>query len=132
VTWRISRDSGAGRRRLNLQRAGDDDEETARDCRRRGSRDRPGRLVRRTSYQLVEGFFKLPAGRKIGSTAGITVDRDGKSIWTFDRCGDQYCVGSDLAPIQKFDASGKLVTSFGAGCSCARTAFTSTATATCG
>src|SRR4029079_13249712 len=64
------------------------------------------------SYLLVEGFFKLPAGRKIGWTAGITVDRDGRSIWTFDRCGDQYCVGSDLAPIQKFDASGKLVASF--------------------
>ena len=68
-----------------------------------------------SSYQLVEDFFKLPAGRKIGSTAGITVDRDGRSIWTFDRCGDQYCAGSDVAPIQKFDASGKLVTSFGAG-----------------
>src|SRR6185295_17243963 len=34
-----------------------------------------------SSYQLVEDFFKLPAGRKIGSTAGITVDRDGRSIW---------------------------------------------------
>jgi len=67
------------------------------------------------SYQLADNFFKLSAGRKIGSTAGITVDRDGKSIWTFDRCGDQYCAGSDVAPIQKFDASGQLVRSFGAG-----------------
>ncbi|HXD19595.1 MAG TPA: peptidyl-alpha-hydroxyglycine alpha-amidating lyase family protein [Vicinamibacterales bacterium] len=68
-----------------------------------------------SSYQLVEDFFKLPAGRKIGSTAGITVDRDGRSIWAFDRCGDQNCVGSDVAPIQKFDATGRLVKSFGAG-----------------
>ena len=68
-----------------------------------------------TSYQLVENFFKLPAGRKIGSTAGITADRDGRSIWVFDRCGDQYCAGSDVAPIQKFDSSGQLVKSFGAG-----------------
>jgi len=66
-------------------------------------------------YQAVENFFKLPEGRKLGSTAGITVDRDGSSIWTFDRCGGQNCVGSNLAPIQKFDASGKLVKSFGAG-----------------
>ena len=60
-------------------------------------------------YQPVDGFFKLPEGRKIGSTAGIHVDRDGSSIWVFDRCGGQGCVGSNLAPIQKFDASGKLV-----------------------
>ena len=68
------------------------------------------------SYQLVEGFFKLPAGRKIGSTAGITSDRDGRSIWVFDRCGDQYCAGApDVAPIQKFDASGRLLVAFGSG-----------------
>jgi len=66
-------------------------------------------------YQTVENHFKLPQGRKIGSTAGITVDRDGTSVWVFDRCGDQYCAGSDLAPIQKFDESGKLLKSFGAG-----------------
>ena len=66
-------------------------------------------------YQPVENHFKLPEGRKIGSTAGITVDRDGSSVWVFDRCGDQYCVGSTLAPVMKFDASGKLLQSFGAG-----------------
>jgi sugar lactone lactonase YvrE len=66
-------------------------------------------------YQLVADFFKLPAGRKIGSTYGIHVDRDGSSIWIFDRCGGEDCVGSNLSPIQKFDASGKLVKSFGAG-----------------
>jgi DNA-binding beta-propeller fold protein YncE len=69
----------------------------------------------RAPYALNESFFNLPEGRTIGSTAGITLDRDGRSIWTFDRCGDQLCVGSDLAPIQKFDAAGNLVTSFGAG-----------------
>src|SRR5678816_2101657 len=67
------------------------------------------------SYQLADGFFKLAAGRKIGSTAGITVDRDGRNIWVFDRCGGQNCVGSDVAPIQKFDASGAVIKSFGAG-----------------
>src|SRR6266700_7500013 len=67
------------------------------------------------AYQTIENWFKLPDGRKIGSTAGITVDRDGTSVWTFDRCGGQYCAGSNLAPIMKFDESGKMVKSFGAG-----------------
>src|SRR2546426_210886 len=67
------------------------------------------------AYQTIENWFKLPEGRKIGSTAGITVAPDGTSVWTFDRCGGQYCAGSNLAPIMKFDESGKLVKSFGAG-----------------
>ena len=66
-------------------------------------------------YSVDQSFLKLPEGREIGSTAGIALDRDGRSIWTFDRCGDNWCVGSDLAPIQKFDASGNFVKSFGAG-----------------
>ena len=69
----------------------------------------------REPYSLNQSFFNLPEGRTIGSTAGIALDRDGRSIWTFDRCGDQLCPGSDLAPVQKFDASGNLVRSFGAG-----------------
>src|SRR5437773_10287709 len=66
-------------------------------------------------YQTIENWFKLPEGRKIGSTAGITVDRDGTSVWTFDRCGGQYCAGSNLAPMMNFDESGKVVKSFAAG-----------------
>ena len=66
-------------------------------------------------YQKVDNFFKLPDGRKTGSTAGITVDRDGRSIWIFDRCGGNECTGSSVAPIMKFDASGRLDRSFGAG-----------------
>ena len=67
------------------------------------------------SYQTIENFFKLPEGRKLGSTAVVTVDRDGRSIWAFERCGAQYCAGSTAAPVLKFDASGTLVKSFGAG-----------------
>src|SRR5882724_4217187 len=32
-------------------------------------------------------FGKLPEGRNWGSTAGIAVDPDGKSIWVAERCG---------------------------------------------
>src|SRR5438046_10765412 len=66
------------------------------------------------AYQTIDNYFKLPEGRKIGSTAGITVDRDGTNVWVFERCGGQYCAGSNVAPVLKFDASGKLVKSFGA------------------
>src|SRR5260370_32001469 len=67
-------------------------------------------------YRVDEGWAKLPQGRKWGAAIGVDIDRDGKSVWVFDRCATRDdCSGSDLAPIQKFDASGKLVTSFGAG-----------------
>jgi sugar lactone lactonase YvrE len=64
-------------------------------------------------YQRIENLFKLPEGRVMGSTSAVEVDRDGTSVWVFDRCGANTCAGSNLAPIMKFDASGKLVTSFG-------------------
>ncbi len=46
---------------------------------------------------------------------GVAIDRDGTSVWVFDRCGGKTCDGSNIAPIQKFDASGRLVVSFGSG-----------------
>src|SRR5262245_14800976 len=69
------------------------------------------------AYQVVTDHFKLPAGRTIGSTAAIDIDRDGRSVWVFERCGGQgqACVDSTLAPVLRFDASGALVKSFGAG-----------------
>jgi sugar lactone lactonase YvrE len=59
--------------------------------------------------------LQLPGGRTWGATAGVDIDRDGKSVWAIDRCGANTCVGSDLDPILKIDASGKLVKSFGKG-----------------
>jgi len=66
-------------------------------------------------YQTIDNHFRLPDARKVGSTAGITIDRDGTSVWVFERCGGSDCVGSNLAPILKFDASGKALKNFGAG-----------------
>jgi DNA-binding beta-propeller fold protein YncE len=72
-------------------------------------------------------FGKLPEGRAWGSTAGIAVDPDGKSIWVAERCGafappaqlkpgvPFACDGSNLDPVLKFDETGKLIKSFGAG-----------------
>jgi DNA-binding beta-propeller fold protein YncE len=66
-------------------------------------------------YHAVEHWAKLPEGRVWGQAIGVDVDRDGTSLWVFDRCGAKTCTGSNLAPIQKFDASGHLVASIGSG-----------------
>src|ERR1700733_10854084 len=68
------------------------------------------------SYLLEEGWAKLPPGRKWGAVSGVDIDRDGKSVWVLDRCETaDDCSGSSVAPIMKFDSTGKLVASFGAG-----------------
>jgi len=73
-------------------------------------------------YQSVEGWAKLPDGRTWGSTSAVDVDKDGKSIWVAERCGANSCVTdvttgqmSELPTVLKFDSTGKLVKSFGAG-----------------
>jgi len=64
-------------------------------------------------YHVVEHWAKLPEGRVWGQAIGADIDRDGTSLWVFDRCAAKTCEGSNVAPIQKFDASGHLVASFG-------------------
>lgn len=66
-------------------------------------------------YRTIEHWFKLPEGRTWGATSAVEVDRDGRSIWVGERCGANTCLGSSLDPVLKFDASGRLVKSFGAG-----------------
>jgi DNA-binding beta-propeller fold protein YncE len=72
-------------------------------------------------YTTVEGYFKMPEGREWGSTSAVDIDRDGKSIWVAERCSANACYDaatntmSPLDPVLLFDASGKLVRSFGKG-----------------
>jgi DNA-binding beta-propeller fold protein YncE len=66
-------------------------------------------------YTTVEGWAKLPEGRAWGSTSAVAIDKDGRSVWVFERCSQNSCATSNLPAILKFDADGKLVTSFGAG-----------------
>jgi sugar lactone lactonase YvrE len=66
-------------------------------------------------YTTIEHWATLPDGRVWGSTSAVDIDRDGRSVWVAERCGANTCEGRNDAPILKFDASGKLVTSFGAG-----------------
>jgi sugar lactone lactonase YvrE len=66
-------------------------------------------------YQTVEGWARMPEGRTWGSSSAVDIDRDGRSIWVAERCGANNCVGSNLDPVLKFDSTGRLVKSFGAG-----------------
>jgi sugar lactone lactonase YvrE len=66
-------------------------------------------------YQTVENWAKLPEGRTWGSTSAVDIDRDGKSIWVAERCGANTCLNSNTDVILKFDETGRLVKSFGAG-----------------
>jgi len=73
------------------------------------------------SYVSHESYFKLPEGRTWGSTSAIDIDKDGKTIWIAERCGQNSCLDrasgqmSNLDTVLHFDASGKLIKSFGAG-----------------
>ena len=75
-------------------------------------------------YLTVDDHFVMPIanmpragepGRTWGSMPAMDTDIDGTSIWVSERCGANSCIGSDVAAVHKFDASGKLVKSFGAG-----------------
>jgi len=72
-------------------------------------------------YQSIENYFKLPEGRKWGSTSAIEIDKDGKTIWVAERCGANNCLDRASGAIKPentvlhFDAEGKLINSFGGG-----------------
>lgn len=66
-------------------------------------------------FKTVEGWAKMPEGRTWGSTSSVDIDKDGTSVWVGERCGTNSCLNSTLDPVLKFDATGKLVKSFGSG-----------------
>jgi hypothetical protein len=66
-------------------------------------------------YRTVEGWAKLPEGRTWGATSAVDVAPDGRSIWVGERCGANTCAGSSLPAILRFDETGRLTASFGAG-----------------
>ena len=71
-------------------------------------------------FQAGVTWGQLPAGRKWGSTASVTLGPTG-TIWVADRCGASgaggaTCGGTNIDPIFEFDPkTGKLLRSFGAG-----------------
>src|SRR5271165_466912 len=65
-------------------------------------------------YRRVTSFFKLPAGRSMGSSSAVAVDLEGH-IWIAERCGANSCAGSTIDPIMEFDAGGNFIKAFGSG-----------------
>jgi sugar lactone lactonase YvrE len=69
-------------------------------------------------YRTIRNWSEGPAGRAWGGSNGVDIDRDGRSVWTVDRCSPGTtpgCLGTKADPINKFDESGKRLTSFGGG-----------------
>src|SRR5262245_40149503 len=66
-------------------------------------------------YKAQDTWVKPSMGRPFGSTIGIDIDKDGSSIWVYDRCGGGDCTNSKIAPIQKINAQGQVVAAFGSG-----------------
>jgi len=64
-------------------------------------------------YRTIEGWAQL--GRPWGATSAVDIAPDGKGVWVAERCGANSCAESTLPAVYKFDANGKLVSSFGAG-----------------
>jgi len=65
-------------------------------------------------YRIIADWPRVPADLKLGAVPGIHIGPDG-SIYAFHRCGADSCVGSKEPTILKFDATGKLLKSWGAG-----------------
>ncbi|MBM3738965.1 MAG: hypothetical protein FJW39_24590 [Acidobacteria bacterium] len=72
-------------------------------------------------YRMVDGWARLPEGRKMGAVGGVTIDPDQKHVWAIMRCDagperfGNECLDSGLDPVLKFDMTGKVVRSFGGG-----------------
>jgi streptogramin lyase len=61
-------------------------------------------------YARDETFFKIPKTLALGSVSGIQIDKDGHSIWIYQRCGgSDVCIGQHVPVLWKFDSSGNLL-----------------------
>ncbi|WP_416908483.1 MAG: peptidyl-alpha-hydroxyglycine alpha-amidating lyase family protein [Polymorphobacter sp.] len=65
-------------------------------------------------YAADAGFFRMPAGRVMGSTSAVAVDSKGH-VWVAERCGANSCAGSSVNPIMEFDGEGNFIRNFGGG-----------------
>ena len=65
-------------------------------------------------YRTVRDWAKPPNGVPWAAVTAVEVAPDG-SIYVIHRCHDNSCAGRTEPPILKFDASGKLLKSWGEG-----------------
>ena len=65
-------------------------------------------------YLMNQAWYAMPKGRYLGGASGIDMDRDGKSIWVFERCGGRdMCLDTHIDPIMHISAEGKVLAAFG-------------------
>jgi len=70
-----------------------------------------------SDYRLVDGWAQLPDGVEAwGQTIGVEIDSAG-NLWVFHRCFSTSCNAGreDVNPVLKYDPSGRLLDSWGAG-----------------
>ena len=79
-----------------------------------GAQTNPAPNSQPNLYPNIAKFGQLPAGRVWGNNSAIEVDAQGH-VWTADKCGAALCTDRTEDPIMEFDASGKLLRSFGSG-----------------
>jgi len=65
-------------------------------------------------YRTTRDWGELPAGVKWAAVTAIEPAPDG-TIYVIHRCFENSCAGRPEAPILKYDASGKLLASYGQG-----------------
>jgi DNA-binding beta-propeller fold protein YncE len=74
-------------------------------------------------YRIVEGWAKLPNGRKMGAVGKVGIAPDGAHIWAIIRCDALYdqarfgdeCRDSKTDSVYLFNPDGTVVRSFGGG-----------------
>jgi len=71
--------------------------------------DDPDNAPNAYTSSTIGRSFRKPA---LGMAIGVDIDRDGTSVWGVRPLRRQDLRGSNIAPIQKFDASGRLVVAF--------------------
>src|SRR5215469_12459591 len=82
-------------------------------CRGRGNTKAADTKAAPIPDKMQDNLLQLPEGRKLGQAIKVQVDHsDGKSMWVFDRCSANSCADSTVAPIMKFDSTGKFVQAF--------------------
>jgi DNA-binding beta-propeller fold protein YncE len=74
-----------------------------------------GAAAQSDPFRTLDHWLQPPPGRVLGNVSGVSVDRRG-DVWIAERCGANDCSGNDtLDPILRAEASGRVLTSFGAG-----------------
>src|SRR6266852_2268215 len=73
---------------------------------------KPANDLPNPGYRTVRDWGKPPGGIPWAAVTAVEVSPDG-SIYVIHRCKDNSCAGRPEAPILKFDASGKLLKSWG-------------------